>query len=315
MKWNKTCFPENVRTRQENIIVRLPGVIGLAQNAQTLFKTWQLFFDDDIVMDLVNSTNIYIESISQRFKNKSDVRPADVIEMRALIGLLYLPGVYHGERTLIFKFWSRDGTGVEIFPAITALRRFRFLLRCLGMDDIHTREERKSEDNLAPIRKVFEAVMQNCQKHYSVGKHTTIDEMLWACRFRMYIPNKPARYGLKFSLTDPKSFYTLNMEMYCGKQPAGAYSVSNNGFDVVERLCLPISKSRRNVTMDNWFSSVEVANRLLNNHQLTIVGTLRKNKRQITKKEFFTVRPEKSSMFGFTKDLTIVSYIPKKTSR
>lgn len=197
------------------------------------------------------------------------------------------------------------------------MARFRFFLRCLRMDDVKTREQRKSQDNLAPIRKIFGAVVKNCQKHYSIGKSTTIDEMLWSfrgrCRFRMYIPNKPARYGIKvFSLVDSRSFYTYNMEVYCGKQPPGPFCVSNSSSDVVNRLSLPLWKSKRNVTMDNnWFTSVEVANSLLKNHQLTIVGTLRKNKRQIPN-DFFTKGPEKSSMFGFTEDMTIVSYIQKK---
>lgn len=314
-KWKKNCTSKNVRTRQDNIIVRLPGVKGAAKNALSPRECWELFLDNAILEDIVDNTNIYIESISDRYTNKSDARPTDKQELTALLGLLYLAGVYHGGRTSIFEFWSTDGTGLDIFPATMALRRFRFLMRCLRMDNVRTREERKSQDNLAAVRNVLEKVVGNCQKYYTVGKYTTIDEMLWSfrgrCRFRMYIPNKPARYGIKvFSLVDSRSFYTYNMEVYCGKQQPGPFFVSNTSSDVVNRLCLPLSQSRRNVTMDNWFTSVEVANNLLKNHQLTVVGTLRKNKRQIPT-EFFLKRPEKSSMFAFTEDMTMVSYIPK----
>nr|XP_023022184.1 uncharacterized protein LOC111510461 [Leptinotarsa decemlineata] len=112
-KWNKICHTRNIRTRQENIIVSLPGVIGPAKNASSPIEAWQLFFDDNIITELVESTNIYIESIIHRYKNKSDARPTDILEMRAVIGLLYLAGVYHGGRTSIFEFWSKDGTGVS----------------------------------------------------------------------------------------------------------------------------------------------------------------------------------------------------------
>lgn len=315
-KWNKHCFPKNVRTRQNNIIVRLPGVIGPAKDASTPIDCWQLFFDDATLNEIVLNTNIYIESLQDRYAKKSDVRPTSLLEIRALLGLLYLAGIYRAGRTSIFEFWSTDGTGIQMFPATMALKRFRFLMRCLRTDDIRTREMRKTEDNLAPVRDLFQNINGKCQKHYTVGRYATLDEMLWAfrgrCRFRMYIPNKPARYGIKvLSLVDSRTFYTYNMEVYCGKQPEGPFTVSNATTDVVNRMCSPLSKTRRNITMDNWFTSVPAADDLLKNHDLTIVGTLRKDKKQIPF-DFFVKRPPKTSMFGFTEDKTIVSYIPKR---
>lgn len=52
---------------------------------------------------------------------------------------------------------------------------------------------------------------------------------------------------------------------------------------------------------------------LLKEHKLTSVGTLRKNKRQIPP-EFTRTRAQEiySTKFGFQKDLTIMSHIPKK---
>lgn len=84
------------------------------------------------------------------------------------------------------------------------------------------------------------------------------------CRFRQYIANKPAKYGIKiFSLVDSRTFYTLNMEIYCGQQEEGPYKVGNSGKEVVLRLIKPISKTGRNVTCDNWFTSVTLAIELL----------------------------------------------------
>lgn len=48
----------------------------------------------------------------------------------------------------------------------------------------------------------------------------------------------------------------------------------------VIRLCKSIEKSNRNVTADNWFSSVELVDEL-GDRSLTYVGTLKKNKREI----------------------------------
>ena len=51
----------------------------------------------------------------------------------------------------------------------------------------------------------------------------------------------------------------------------------------------------------------------MKNKKLTLVGTMKQNKREIPH-EFKPARQrdENSSIFGFTKDLTLVSYVPKK---
>lgn len=53
-----------------------------------------------------------------------------------------------------------------------------------------------------------------------------------------------------------KWFYTSNLEVYAGKQPEGPFRVESSGKVIVERLLQPISGTRRNVTVDNWFCSI-----------------------------------------------------------
>lgn len=170
---------------------------------------------------------------------------------------------------------------------------------------------------MAAMRSIFQQFVQCCQNAYTPSEFLTIDEMLLSfrgqCLFRVYIPNKPAKYGIKIlALVDAKTFYVLNLEVYAGKQPSGLYQVSNSAFDVVERLIQMVSRSHRNITFDNWFTSYELMLHLLNQHQLTSTGTLRKNKRQIPECFTKTNREPGSSLFGFQKDITIVSYAPKK---
>ena len=71
------------------------------------------------------------------------------------------------------------------------------------------------------------------------------------------------------------------MEIYAGKQPEGSYKLSNSPADIVKRLIQPISHRGRNVTFDNWFTSVTLAEEILKEHKITIFGTIRKNKREI----------------------------------
>lgn len=74
-----------------------------------------------------------------------------------------------------------------------------------------------------------------------------------------------------------------------------------------------VSGSNRNVTFDNWYTICELMVKLRKNHKLTSVGTLTKNKRCIPP-QFVTVknREPKTSLFGFQKDVTLLSYVPKK---
>lgn len=180
------------------------------------------------------------------------------------------------------------------------------------------RIQRREIDKLAPIKEFFELFVENCKKCFSPSEYVTIDEQLikfrGRCPFRVYLPNKPAKYGVKiFALVDAKMMYTWNMEVYCAKQPVGPYNISNSPSDVVMRLMNPILGSGRNLTTDNWYTSIPLAENLLKN-KITLVGTMRKNKKEIPvifQQQFSKNRELNSTIFGFQKDLTLLSYKPK----
>ena len=96
------------------------------------------------------------------------------------------------------------------------------------------------------------------------------------CSFVQYIPSKPAKYGVKiFALYDAKTFHTSNLEIYCGKQPDGPFATTNTPIDIVKRLVSPIENSNRNLTIDNWYTSVPLADYLLTK-KITVLGTMKK---------------------------------------
>ncbi|XP_070790517.1 piggyBac transposable element-derived protein 4 [Pituophis catenifer annectens] len=67
-----------------------------------------------------------------------------------------------------------------------------------------------------------------------------------------------------------------------------------------------------NITTDNWFSPIEVVHEL-RDRSLTYVGTLKKNKAEIPP-SFLPHRRKAigSSMYTFTKEITLLSCVPKK---
>nr|CAH7721810.1 unnamed protein product [Callosobruchus chinensis] len=113
-------------------------------------------------------------------------------------------------------------------------------------------------------------------------------------------------------MCDSQTYYTYNLEIYCGIQKDGPYVCSNKPFDLVKRLVKPLEKSNRNITTDNYFSSIQLADYLLT-VGLTFLGTLRKNKAEIPP-PFVKNRNlvPGNYLFGCQDDKTLVSLVTKK---
>lgn len=119
---------------------------------------------------------------------------------------------------------------------------------------------------------LFDLLTKNSQNVYTFGPSTFIDEILFPfrgrCRFKMYMPNKPVKYGLKIiSLTDSRNHYLYNSYLYTGKDSYGK-SLTAKKYNRVKptqsviRLTKANQKNNRNVTADNRFSSVELVEEL-----------------------------------------------------
>lgn len=324
-KW-EIHVPKTSKTCRQNIITQLPGVKPAARQCKSIVECWKLFFPDTTTSDLVYYTNQRLDKLRANYsRGNRDCPPTDFEELSAFLGLLYLLGTKKAQHLNTDEMWRSDGTAPDIFVATMSEKRFHMLVRAIRFDDETTRDVRKLLDNLAPIRHIFEQFVKKSQECYTLGAFTTLDEMMepfrGKCKFRVYMPNKPAKYGIKiYALVDARTFYTYYMEVYPGKQPPNSpYNVDNSAYSVVKRCAEPITKSGRNITMDNFFSSVPLFNELFTNHRTTAIGTLRKNKPQIPPLFLETKgRPSPSSLFAFGRvpnRCTIVSYIQEKKNK
>ncbi|XP_023225627.1 piggyBac transposable element-derived protein 4-like isoform X2 [Centruroides sculpturatus] len=316
-RWNKFPITQLRKKKRHNIAMHLPGPIGDATKVTSIMDCWNLFIGKDILEMLVKFTNEQIKKIQPNYGRERDANLTDLIEIKALIGILYVAGCKKLNRCNPDELWTADGTGLEIARTIMSDKRFKFLLHSLRFDDKNSRKERIKTDKLAAVRDMVDIFVNSCQQNYSMSEYCTIDEKLEGfrgrCGFRQHMPKKPNRHGIKiYILVDARMYYTYNLEIYCGKQPEGEYSVSNSPDQIVKRLVKPIAKSWRNLTVDNWFTSCSLVSDLLQD-RITMVGTIRKNKRELPLR-FTDVRSRKvySSLFGFSKDFTLVSYVPKK---
>ena len=187
----------------------------------------------------------------------------------------------------------------------------------MRFDDKAARAVRRLNDKLAAFHKIWDMFVEMCKSMYLVGTAVCIDEQLLPfrgrCAFRQYMPKKPSKYGIKiWMICAYATKYMMNVKVYLGKENNEvAHGLTS---DVVCTLVQPISGQQggRNVTTDNFFTSVDLSNRL-KDRSLTPVGTMKQNKKEIpTEFKPAKQRPEYSSLFGFTKELALMSYVPRK---
>lgn len=325
---NSPVTNRRVRTPAHNIIRgRLPGLTAHARilgNSPEIKNVWDLIFDATILDSIVTNTNVKLFKTRNNLgetTNKSTYRDTDIIEINALIGLLLLSSIVKSNHETMLSMFKKDATGRPYFYATMTYKRFEVLLKCLRFDNSDTREERKTTDKAAAISEVFGTVIKNSKKAYSVSENVTIDEMLvpfrGRCSFRMYMPKKPHKYGIKIMcMADSKTSYLYDAYIYTGQGSDGIgltrqeQELSKPTQSVI-RLTKEIQKTNRNVTADNWFSSIDTAEELIK-RGLTFVGTMKKDKK-IIPSEFLADKQRQvmSCRFGFNGQYTLVSMVPK----
>ncbi|XP_060854933.1 uncharacterized protein LOC132932566 [Metopolophium dirhodum] len=64
-----------------------------AQNDKTIEDAWTLFFPDNILEQIVKYTNKRLDKFRSSYARERDVLPTNLIEIKSVIGLLYLAGI------------------------------------------------------------------------------------------------------------------------------------------------------------------------------------------------------------------------------
>lgn len=305
------------RTPLRNFVHIIQGPQGQARDAQSPLDVFLCFLTEDSIEKIMLHTNSQISLNASKYKvNKSTISSVAKKELKALFGLLIFAAAQKDDHLDTNEMFDVTKSG-SVYKAAMSCDRFNFLITCLRFDDKETRAERRIDDKFAPIRELWTSVISNCYNLYKPGSYITIDEQLLAfrgrCPFKMYIPNKPSKYGIKIvMLCDVGTKYMINAEPYLGK------STKTNGQPLADHYVKGLTEvlygSNRNITMDNWFTSVPLASTLLDKpYNLTVVGTIRKNKKELPPEiTTLTGREIGSSRFCFDNEKTLVSYKTKK---
>ncbi|CAK1580708.1 unnamed protein product [Parnassius mnemosyne] len=189
-------------------------------------------------------------------------------------------------------------------------------LRFVRFDNESTRNERAKTDKAAPIRDMWTMLNENLKKHYKPNESITVDEQLFPykghTKFTQFMPSKPAKYSIKiFWECDSSNAYPLQGQIYTGKPLDGQRQV-NVGEKTVLDLVQFYKGSGRNITTDNFFTSLQLA-RFLNSWHMTLVGSVRKNKPWLpSNMQASKDRAILSKNFAFRENETLCSYVPKR---
>ena len=311
------------RTAKRNLLIGKPGPKNAAVLVTSPEEAFGLFINNEMVQIITRWTNQKIILVREKFNSRQGFAyDTPESELRAFIGILLFLGATKSSKEALSSIWAEDGTGKPLCIAAMSQKRFTFISYCLRFDDSQSREERKKNDKLAPIRQIFDMFVTACHSNYTPGPDCTVDESLLSfrgrCGFKQYIPNKPSKYGIKlFVLADNDTSYSVKSIAYTG---AGTF-VDQAHMDVpvptkaVLGLVDCIEGTNRNVTTDNYYTSIPLAKEL-KSRKLTLVGTLKKNKTCIPPC-FLTKSSEGTLYYGFDKlnDFTLLSVTPKKNKK
>lgn len=239
---------------------------------------------DEIFEKIVAETNLFAEQLlgdaspkpRSRFK---DWKPTSKKEIKQFFGLILYMGLV--KLPQINLYWSRDRVfGQSFAPSVMSRNRFELLLRMLHLTNNETADK---SDRIFKIRPLIDALNETFAKYYRPKEQVCVDESQVPFRgriiFRQYNKSKRHKYGMKLFKLCTIPGYTCKLELYAGKNNE---VVNTTPTKVVMSLCGHILNLGHTVATDNWYTSLELANELLNN-DTHLVGTLRKNRRGLPK--------------------------------
>lgn len=263
-----------------------------ARNTETPREAFLKFFTNEMITLVVAYTNEKISKfIAPLPKPEYYMKLVNESEILAFIGLFLYRGLYQQNNMAITTLFS-DDFGPPMYAAVMSRVRYEFILRNLAFDDIVTRDERWKNDRFTAIRELFELFNKQCMTMITPSDFLSIDETLYPMKtqisFKQYNPDKPGKYGLLFkAINDARFPYNYFATPYCGKpvEEGGVFYVQGTE-NLVKYMVDSFSKyqaiSGRNISFDRLYTSLTIAEWLLERHHVTCLGTLQKNRKGIS---------------------------------
>ena len=275
--WSK--IKANEFTKQRNRIAFTekagPTVFAERRIDETALSSFFCIFDHTILKMITHYTNE--EARSRNFD--SIVSDIDIL---LFIAVLFTRGVLC-QKLSVKMMWS-SLYGPPLVRMLLSRDKFLKIMRFIRFDSKNERKTRVGQDRFVMIRELWERFISNSIASYKPYSSLTVDEQLLPCKSRcsfiQYMPNKPDKFGIKFwLLCDVETKYTCNGFPYLGKNNEKRTDELQGEF-VVKKLIEPFSAKGYCVTTDNFFSSMKLAESLLQ-MKTKFLGTMKRNKKEI----------------------------------
>lgn len=123
------------------------------------------------------------------------------------------------------------------------------------------------EDKLRKINEFVKLIKDKCMNLYQPYKNISIDERIVKSKhrfgIRQYIENKPIKFGLKlWVLADSRNGYTVDFNVYAGKNSKDPIHVNGLGDHVVIKLMAPFLNHNYHLFTDNFYNLCDLFNDL-----------------------------------------------------
>ena len=280
---NITGAPDLGRVSSFNVFSERPGPTSYCHKSVvngSPYSAFHLFIDEHMLRCIQKHT------INHGKKDNDDF-DLHVDELESFIGLQIARRVLVEKNTPVKQLWSKKW-GQLIFRNTMSRDRCQKIMKHLRFDYFFSRRQRRETDKVCLISEEWNCFIENCKKCYVPNFDLTIDEQLFPCKTRcpliQYMANKPDKFGIKFwLLTDAQSKYLCNGKPYLGRDPSRSRCSDLPGV-VCLTLLQPYYKKGYNVTTDNYFTSLKLAEEL-KQIKTTILGTIRKQRREVPSTE------------------------------
>jgi hypothetical protein len=239
------------------------------------------FITNEIIDLMVRETNRYAEQylqtheISRRSKFRQ-WKPTTNEEMLKFFGIIIETGLVQMPK--LKYYWSSSQLyGSEIIRNTMSRERFELLLKFWHFSNNDKKDS--NQDRLFKLKPILDLLKVRFSSVYTPGSIVSVDETMipWRGRllFKQYLLGKAHKYGVKMYKLADTNGYTWNFVIYTGQQD----SLAGRGHAeaVVMNLLNDLSGCYRTVVADNFFTSISLAERLLE-QDTYLIGTLRSNR-------------------------------------
>lgn len=277
-EWNSNRDAVNV-----DAFIRRSGPVTDVTGTSAL-DFFKLLFKDENFDRIAVETNRYAQqSIAEKADPLWYATTADEIRafftVNILFGIKQLPEIH--------AYWSRNPfLGVPEVQKIFSRNRFMKISQYLHLND-KSRELPRGDanhDKLFKVRPLLDSVVFSIKSEYWPTKCVSIDEAMIPFKGRLgmkqYMPQKPTKRGIKvWECADSSNGYVVDLSVYTGKE-RGARAEQGLGYRVVHKLTRPLTGKNHHVFVDNFFSSIPLAENLLRD-KIYLCGTVRSNRQGI----------------------------------